>query len=97
VVAALVGEGLLSLPDERVGKDGRIQKARKSSKQSDGDAGDGEGAEESEPPKRKRFVKLYKEFGSAKALAIEILPDLDMDALTALADAIQERLDDNAK
>lgn len=94
VVAALVEEGLLELPEERVGKDGRIQKTRK---QSGGGEGDRAGDAAPDRSERKRFVRLYKEFGGARALAIEILPDLSAADLRALVEAIQEQLEDDAE
>ena len=98
VIAGLVEEGLLSLPEERVGKDGRIQKTKKIGKKAAaGGASDGDGDAAPERSERQRFSKLYKEFGGARALAIELLPDLSASDLNVLAEAIQARLADDAE
>ena len=98
VIAGLVEEGLLSLPEERVGKDGRIQKTKKIGKKAAaGGASDGDGDAAPERSERQRFSKLYKEFGGARALVIELLPDLSASDLNALAEAIQARLADDAE
>lgn len=98
VIAELVEEGLLSLPEERVGKDGRVQKTKnigKKAAEGDEDSGDEDAAPERS--ERKRFSKLYKEFGGARELAIEILSDLSASDLNALTEAIQARLDDDGE
>jgi hypothetical protein len=81
-----------------VGKDGRIQKTKKSGKKAAaGGASDGDGDAAPERSERQRFSKLYKEFGGARELAIELLPDLSASDLNALAEAIQARLADDAE